>query len=312
MMARLRLGLLLCITLFGAAAGARGDDASREAGKHFQRGVDLYNDGDYRGALVEFKKAYSLWPRASVLYDIGQTEFQMLDYAAALRTMERFLSETGANAAHRAEVENTVEVLRGRVGSVALTADASDCDVAVDDQSAGTTPLRQPLLVSVGPHKISVTCAGRPPSSKHVEVAATETVRVELHVAPPPPAAVRSAVALAAAPPSPELGVHRDRQGMLVSWTVASLLSAATLAFGVSALVESERLNGLKQSFPVARGTLDSQANLTTGLSITTDALGIAAIAAVGVATYYTVKYTRDRKLHLGFSGTGAMLRATF
>ncbi|HZS40237.1 MAG TPA: hypothetical protein VFF06_25575 [Polyangia bacterium] len=93
---------------------------------------------------------------------------------------------------------------------------------------------------------------------------------------------------------------------------MASLLSAATLAFGVSALVEAERLGTLKQSFPVARGTLDSQANLTTGLSITTDALGIATVAAVGVATYYTVKYNRDRKLRLSFTGAGAMLSATF
>ena len=68
--------LIIAVALLLAAAPARagGDNASREAGKHFQRGVDLYNDGDFRGALVEFKKAYSVWPRANVLYDIGQTE----------------------------------------------------------------------------------------------------------------------------------------------------------------------------------------------------------------------------------------------
>src|SRR5947209_7085814 len=104
--------LILATTTLARAA----DNPSREAAKHFQRGVDLYNDGDFRGALVEFKRAYTTWPRSNVLYDIGQTEFQLLEYAAALRSMERYLAETGPNAAHRSEVETTVEVLRGRVG----------------------------------------------------------------------------------------------------------------------------------------------------------------------------------------------------
>src|SRR5207253_1725396 len=110
-------------------------------------GVELYNEGDFRGALVEFKRAYTLLPRANVLYDIGQTEYQLQEYAPALRTLERFLAETGPNAAHRAEVEETVDVLRGRVGRIALTADHGECEVTVDDQPAGTTPLAQPVLV---------------------------------------------------------------------------------------------------------------------------------------------------------------------
>src|SRR3954464_91421 len=136
---RTLLALALCLFVLGAATRALADNPSREAGAHFQRGVELYNDGDFRGALVEFKRAYQIWPRANVLYDIGQTEYQLLDYASSLRTMERYLAETGPNAVHRQEVENTVEVLRGRVGRIALTTDAGDpCDVTIDDQAAGT------------------------------------------------------------------------------------------------------------------------------------------------------------------------------
>lgn len=304
----LRLVLLLFLVSFASRALA--DDASREAGKHFQRGVDLYNDGDFRGALVEFKKAYSLWPRASVLYDIGQTEYQILDYAAALKTMERFLAETGPNAVHRAEVESTVEVLRGRVGNLAVSADAGDCDVTVDDQPAGTTPVRQPILVSVGQHTVAVTCAGRPPVARHIEVAATETVRVELRLAPAP--AASRAPFLPSPAPSPELARKRSAQGVIVSWTVSSILAAATLAFGVSALVEAEKLQSLKQSFPVARGALDSQASLTTALAIAADTIGVATVAAIGASTYLTIKHSRDKKLRLGLTGAGAMLSVTF
>src|SRR3954447_13314049 len=136
--------LLAAILVLAFALPARAaDNASRDAAKHFQRGVDLYNDGDFRGALVEFKKAYDTWPRANVLYDIGQTQFQLMDYAGALNTMNRYLAETGPGAAHRSEVESTVEVLRGRVGRVLLTTEVAGCEVTVDDQPAGTTPVQQ-------------------------------------------------------------------------------------------------------------------------------------------------------------------------
>jgi len=59
----------------------------REAGKHFQRGVTLYNETDYRAALVEFRRAYDLAPNAAVLYNIGETEYQLRDYASALITL---------------------------------------------------------------------------------------------------------------------------------------------------------------------------------------------------------------------------------
>src|SRR5207302_4625005 len=121
---------LTAIALF-AATPARGepDASARDASRHFQRGVDLYTDGDFRGALVEFKKAYSLLPRANVLYDIGETEYQLQDYAGALATLERFLAETGPGAPHRSEVEETVGVLQTRVGRIAVTTDGAGCDV---------------------------------------------------------------------------------------------------------------------------------------------------------------------------------------
>jgi hypothetical protein len=293
--------LLLCL----APAAVRADNAGRDAAKHFQRGVDLYNDGDFRGALVEFKKAYSTWPRANVLYDIGQTEYQLLDYASALRTMERYLAETGANAPHRQEVESTVEVLRGRVGRVSLTSDPG-CDVTVDEQPAGTTPLDAPLLVSVGQRKVTVTCAGARSANKRLEVAAGETLRLELHV-PPPIAALRAANGPARDAPPAQPG-----KGWITGWIVSGVLVAGTIALGAATLVEQSRLASMRSSFPVTRPDLDRQQALTTGLAITSDILGVASIAAVGVSTFLTIKYERARHLKVGMTARGVQLAGTF
>ncbi len=296
----MRTAALLAACLLSAAPAARGDTTGREAGKHFQRGVDLYTDGDFRGALVEFKRAYALLPRANVLYDIGETEFQLQDYAAALGTMRRFLSETGPGTAHRAEVEATVESLRGRVGRIAVSADAPRCEVAIDDLPVGTTPLPDAVLVSVGTRRVTVTCAGRPPSSRRVDVAAGELARVELRVGPaltglaePPREATHPA------PPAP---ARMSRAVLALTWTSTALLAAATLGVGTAALVESADLRGLRQTYPVTAEAIGQRASLVRGLSIAADTLGVAALAAIGVSTYVTVRYHKERRLGVGLT----------
>ena len=306
-MRRLLATLVLALSLLAAApAGAAGDN-SREAAKHFQRGVDLYNDGDFRGALVEFKKAYTVWPRANVLYDIGQTEYQLLDYASALRTMERYLAETGANAPHRQEVESSVEVLRGRVGRIILTSDPA-CDVTIDDQPAGTTPLDGPILVSVGPRKLSITCAGPRNANKRVEVTAGETLRVDLRAPAMPIAAVRAAMN----GPTHDAKPSQPGKNFVTGWIVSGVLVAGTIAMGATTIVEQNKLATMRGTFPANKDDLDHQATLTTGLAITSDILGAASIAAVGVSTYLTIKYERTKHVKIGMTARGVQVGGTF
>lgn len=305
MRGKILLGLLALLLVTTTAA--RADNQSREAGRHFQRGVDLYADGDFRGALVEFKKAYTVWPRANVLYDIGQTEYQLLDYASALHTMERYLAETGPNAAHRSDVEATVEILRGRVGRVALAIEggSNGCEISVDDQPQGTATPDTPILVSVGSRKIGVSCSGRT-ASRRVEVAAGEIVRVELSPPPPPIAAVQAAIDKPHGPVAP------TSRGMIIGWTLTGILLGGTIGLGVATLVENHNLSVMRDSFPVLRPSLDHQAALTSGLAIASDITGAATIVAAGVSTWLTVKYAKERRLHVGLAGAGIRMSTAF
>src|SRR3954464_11843156 len=97
----------------GLASSARADTpppptAQQKSGKHFQRGVSLYTEADYRAALVEFRRAYEIAPNSAVLYNIGETYYQLQNYAAALSTLQRYLNESGTTAAHRRDVEQTI------------------------------------------------------------------------------------------------------------------------------------------------------------------------------------------------------------
>src|SRR5207249_11427960 len=59
-----------------------------------RRSSDL-SEGDYSAALIEYKRAYDASPHWQVLFDIGQSYFQLRDYANALLTLQRFVSEGG-------------------------------------------------------------------------------------------------------------------------------------------------------------------------------------------------------------------------
>src|SRR5262245_54854214 len=56
----------------------------KEATARFERGLALYDDGDYDAALVEFSRAYELSPTYKVLYNIAKIERVKNDYSSAL------------------------------------------------------------------------------------------------------------------------------------------------------------------------------------------------------------------------------------
>jgi tetratricopeptide (TPR) repeat protein len=308
------IGLALAALLLATAPAARAQNEppAKEASRHFQRGVDLYSEGDVRGALVEFKRAYALLPRATVLYNIGQAEYQLQEYAASLRTLEKFLAETGPNAPHRAEVQQAIEILRGRVGKIALTTDRNDCEVTIDDQVVGTTPLPEPVQVSVGRRRVAVGCAGAERVSRDLDVSAGDTVPLQLKLAPatavaaaaPPAATATTRPANAPAPAS-------MTRGTMAGWIVTAGLAAATASVYGAAYVESRRLDRLRRSYPITFAQLNDKARLTSRLALAGDVLAVSTLAAAGVSAYLRAS-SRARALEVDVAGLGLSLRGKF
>lgn len=266
--------------------GQHPSDATGEAGRHFRRGVELYGEANYAGALVEFERAYALAPSSATLYNVGETQYQLQNYAGALRTFRRFLGEFGPNEGHRAEVERDVEVLRARVGRVSVTTFPRGADIALDDQAVGTTPLGEPLLVSVGRRKLVASMAGRAPVTEYIDVAAEDDVSVTLELRP-------TDLRAAAAPPwrpresatSPQ---PRAPALQTVGLVAAGALAAGAVTFGVLALDESSALKNLRGAFPASSATIEHDASLTKTYSIFADSLAAAAIVVGGATLYWT------------------------
>jgi hypothetical protein len=272
---------------------------AKEAAKHFSRGVALYNEADYRAALVEFKRAYELAPNAAVLYNIGQTHFQLQSYAAALATFERYLADGGPGAGHRAEVEQSLETLRARVGKLDVKTNVPGVELAIDDEPAGQTPLDRPIVVSIGRRKVVATLAGQPAQTRTVEVAAEETSTVSLAFTDP------------TAPRTASTGSSRGRS-LRIGWIAAGALGAGALTLGTLAFVTWRDLDDLRGSFPVTHEELDAKSSRLGTLSLAADILGVAALVTGGVTLYLSRSRARAQEVRVGLAPRGLQLTGNF
>jgi hypothetical protein len=286
------LGASLAAVL--GAGPARAEDSTppvRQAGKHFQRGVALYGEADYRGALVEFRRAYSLAPNPAVLYNVGETQYQLQDYAGALTSFEHFLAESTPGDGHRGEVEADLEVLRARVGHVSVSTLPGGAEITVDDQPMGKTPLERSLLVSIGHRKIVASIAGRPAATRWIDVAADDNVTVTIPLAdsaePASSALARTELPLHAAdlPQTP----HASNTLRILGWTATGALAAGAVTFGVLAFTESNALRTARDTFPTSSAALSHDATMTTTYSTVADLLAAGAIVVGGVTLATTL-----------------------
>ncbi|HEY4013442.1 MAG TPA: PEGA domain-containing protein [Polyangiaceae bacterium] len=295
-MAAAALSFAMWNSVCASPAFAQDDAGGTEAGRHFRRGVDLYGEADYAGALVEFKRAYALSPSSAALYNVGEAQFQMQDYAGALKTFRRFLAEFGPGEGHRAEVERSIDVLRTRVGHVAVTTVPAGADLSVDDQPVGKTPLGESVLVSVGRRKVVASMPGRATITRYIEVAAGDELEVTLPFAAPTEGATAPATSGGApssaslpAPPSPPWNMARART---VGWIATGTLAAGAGVFGVLAVLEDRDLKNARSQYPVTNATLTHDSNLTLTYSVLADSLTAAAIIVGGLSLYWTLGST--------------------
>jgi len=277
----------------------------KEAGVHFRRGVALYSETDYRGALVEFRRAYEIAPNTTVLYNIAETYYQLQNYAAALSVFERYLTEAGTTAPHRREVEATLDTLRSRVGRLRITTNLASCEVTIDDELIGRAPLDAPVVVSVGRRKVTAMAPGRTPDTRFVEVPAGDTVDVALMLAPPgAPAGSASAAGSGGGSGGVDL--------VTAGWITTGALAAGALGTGIWAYVASRQLEDARRTFPISRDELDRKASRATTVAVVGDVLGAATVIAAAVTVKLTLSRSPSHEVHVAVVPGGIVVAGAF
>jgi hypothetical protein len=129
-----------------------------DAKAEYDAGKNLFEIGDFGGALLKFRHAFELSKEPRLLWNMAACEKELHHYARAVTFVERYLREAGDRITPqtRASATATMDALRSLYSRATLAGVPDGAQVSVDGENAGTTPLPSPLPLDVGSHKIRV------------------------------------------------------------------------------------------------------------------------------------------------------------
>ncbi len=160
------------------------DDAVAEAREHFERGVELFNEGRNDAALAEFDRAYEIAPAPPVLYNIARVHEALGDAVKAADAYAKYLEDAGDSLSRRRrhEVTAALERQRARIAYVTVTSNVEGATVSVDGVDVATTPLEVPLRLAAGQHTVGVRAAGYDSARRAVQVAGGDRITLDLEI----------------------------------------------------------------------------------------------------------------------------------
>ena len=262
--------------------------SKEEARSRYDRGKQLYDEGAYDAALIEFQRAYELSPSYVILYNIGQVYRQTNDYAGALRSYERYLNEgkTQIDAKRRGEVEQEVAQLRARVATLVVSVNVPGAEISIDDVSVGKSPLPQGVVVNAGRRRVTATKEGKVPVAKVVTVAGSDSLKVDLDMSDPGsagPLATTSSSATTSKPPE-------ETKTPWVGWVLTGAFGLGTVIGGVIALGASSDLKSERDKSGSTRSNLDDARSKVKTTALVTDILLGATVITGGISLYLTFR----------------------
>jgi hypothetical protein len=294
--------------------------AQASAADHFERGIELYQEGSLDAALVEFERAYESVPDYRVLYNLAQVQTQRGEYVEAIALFEKYLAEGGESITpeRKTEVEQDLVKLNGRVARLWVESNADGAELFINGKQVGVLPLTQPVLINSGVCDIRVTRAGYEPRLHQVKVAGGEKPRVSLPltaIAPTP---------VAPAQRSPLTARTRTEEvsytPFWVSFGAAAVLGGASGGLGYWALQRRNDMDDELAKLPANRDLVEARSNDVRRFSLWADVCGAAAVVAGGTALYFLIspsKSTTDEdavvsSLEIRTNGTSAVLSGMF
>jgi hypothetical protein len=283
------LAFVLAFAVFTGAMPARAQVGPRssqkqkmdEAQPHLQKAVELYDENDFANALIEFKRAYEIAQDWRFLFNVAQAAYQVSNYALALDSFQKYLSEGGAQVERKRHVfvDGEIAKLKGRVAQVRITVNVPNAEISVDDEKVGVSPLPGAITVSAGKRKFTAMVVGKPLVIKSLEVAGGDTTQISLDV---------ESDDVKAPPPPPPL-VETRRKIPWAVWGTTAGLFVVWGATGVIALVFSSDAQSKLNTYGVTSGDIKGSQDAARAFALVSDiALGCTVVAA-GVATVMTI-----------------------
>jgi len=169
-----------------------------------QSGLKLFAAKDFLGALAVFKTAYTRFPSAKILLNIGTTLTKLDRKAEAANVYQHYLDSPDADPAKQAEVKKVLAELDAAVANLELSVTPSGAEIQINDEAwvaAGEPRHRVP----VGSATVRARHSGYQPDERAVQATAgaklpvtIALVEIPAPVAPVPTVAVDGGLRTAA------------------------------------------------------------------------------------------------------------------
>jgi tetratricopeptide (TPR) repeat protein len=265
---------------------AGGGGAGEEASNHFKRGLQLFDEGEYTLALVEFERAYQLAPNYRALYNIALVDMQLGRYADAARTLEQYLHDGGEGiaAARRAEVTKTLAELKLRTATVDISVNVPAAEVTLDGKPLDVSRLHGPMVIDAGEHTLRATAPGFQAANRTVTLAGADRAAVRLELAAlAPQRAANEAPA-------------RPRSLFWPGFVATGALAAGGIVSGAIMLDARSHLSQLQNTPGSDPAQRESAANRQNSAALAADIFTGLAVVAGSISIYLSLGTDRAAK----------------
>jgi hypothetical protein len=165
-------------------ADAATDKTRAEARERFDRGLQLFNEGDNAGALAEFKRAHELVPNKIVVFNIAMVYAAMNRAVEAVDALDHLLADPASLDKDRLARAKATRAEQGRRVAHLKVVTSVPALIQIDGIDAARSPVPEPLRVTSGTHVVTAAAQGHLPTRKEVTVAGETTVEVKLDLVP--------------------------------------------------------------------------------------------------------------------------------
>ncbi len=293
----LLLGISAASATLVASSGTANAQGVDEGRQRFTRGLELYKEGNFHAALAEFRAAYGAAPSFRLQYNLGQTLYQLQDYAGAVRAFEQYLSEGGdkVEAERKKEVEGELTKLRQRVAKLTFLVNVPNAEVSIDDEPRGQAS--KPILVSAGRRHISVTASNYQTETRVLDLAGAQQLEIKFELKP-----LGGVSAGGGGPVGPETPHTRpkSRTPFFIGLAATGVLAGGTAVFAIVASGKHSDYDAALGTPNVSKATIEDARSSTKTMSLVADVFAGATILAGGLTVMAYVLTSGDEPITTG------------
>ena len=217
--------LCVAVVVLAAAGGAYGDEDSPEkqqARMLLSQGNQLFEKGDLRAALADFRAAYALYPSPKLLVNAAAAERELGDLPGAATDLRHFLDDaTEDDSALVDKARGDLRAIEKKCGRVGIPGWPRGSTMEIDGR-----PARDPTYVRPGVHAVKVRAPSGVELNKEGDVSAGEVVELAVPKG--------AEIAVIAPPDTHRVVVRKKRAGWVVPVAViGSLVVVGGVVAGV-------------------------------------------------------------------------------